>query len=95
MKTTATLTRRAALISMVSALPLYWGTGTANATPTSSTSQVQRTILAPVLQRAIIIVGGLPLEDLVFLNPQPIPPGLGVHPPNPARPLLFPSLGTA
>jgi hypothetical protein len=86
---------RAGLASLGVTLGLAVGTGTAGAMPTSPTDQVQRTSLAPVLQRAIIIVGGLPLEDLVFLNPQPIPPGIGIHPPNPARPLLFPNLGTA
>ncbi len=92
MRVTAKLARRAGLAATGVSVALALGTGTAGAVP-ASTTQVQRTVLAPVLQRAIIIVGGLPLEDLVFLSPQPIPPGLGVLPPNPARPLLFPSLG--
>ena len=94
MRVAVRLACRAGLASLGVTVALAVGTGTAGAMPTSSTSQVQRTSLAPVLHRAIIIVGGLPLEDLAFLNPQPIPPGIGIHPPNPARPLLFPSLGT-
>ena len=92
MRATARLARRAALAATGVSVALALGTGTAGAAPASSTTQIQRTLLAPVLERAIIIVGGLPLEDLVFLNPQPIPPGLDLHPPNPARPLLFPIL---
>jgi hypothetical protein len=94
MRVSTRLARRTGLASIGVSLAFAVGTNTAGAETTSATNHVERTILAPVLQRAIIIVGGLPLEGLVFLNPQPIPPGLDVYPPTPARPLLFPSLST-